>query len=70
MASVEMLIGLYNNSAIENCIFLHPGTSMSYLSILGDTADFGRLKKDVFYYCLCLSPEIEPGGILFKLQTS
>jgi hypothetical protein len=45
MASVEMLIGLYNNSAIENWLFLDPGTSMSYLSILGDTADFGQVKK-------------------------
>jgi hypothetical protein len=46
---------------------------MSILSILGDTADFGRIKKkkDVFHYCLCLSPqEIEPGGCDFQLQTT
>jgi hypothetical protein len=35
------------------------------LSILGDTADFGRIKER-FHYCLCLSlQEIEPGGCDF-----
>jgi hypothetical protein len=45
MASGKMPIGLYkNNVTAENCIFLLPVWYVTF-SILGDTADFGRIKK-------------------------
>jgi hypothetical protein len=64
-------IGQYkNNVTVETCIFLHPGGCVT-LSILGDTADFGRIKKRTFSTIALLKPqEIEPGGCAFQLQTT
>jgi hypothetical protein len=69
MASGKMPIGQYkNNVTVETCIFYIREYKMS--SILGDTADFGRIKKKERFPLLpCLSPqEIEPEDVLFQLQ--
>jgi hypothetical protein len=68
----KVLVGQYKNNVTVEGRFLPPGEWYVLLSILGDTADFGRIKKKgTFSYCLCLSPqEIEPGGCAFQLQTT
>jgi hypothetical protein len=71
MASGKMPIGLYkNNVTAENCIFLLP-FGMSLLSILGDTADFGRIKKERFPLLPLLKPaRNRTEDATFQLQTT
>jgi hypothetical protein len=55
MASGKMPIGQYkNNVTVETCIFYIREYKMS--SILGDTADFGRIKKRTFSTIALLKP--------------
>jgi hypothetical protein len=55
MASGKMPIGHMNNVTVENCIF-YLGYRYVVLSILGDTADFGRIKKERFPLLPLLKP--------------
>jgi hypothetical protein len=41
-----------------------------FLSILGDTADFGRIKKERFPLLPLLKQEIEPGGCDFSTSNN
>jgi hypothetical protein len=69
MASGKMPIGQYkSNVTVENCFFTS-GLYM-FLSILGDTADFGRIKKERFPLLPLLKQEIEPGGCDFSTSNN
>jgi hypothetical protein len=65
-----MLVGQYkNNVTAEKSFFLPPGEWYVVLSILGDTADFGRIKKKERFPLLCLTlKKSNPEDALFNFK--
>jgi hypothetical protein len=71
MASGKMPIGAIRIMSQLKTVFLLPGYGMSFLSILGDTADFGRIKKERFPLLPLLKPaRNRTEDATFQLQTT